>query len=79
MLEKRGEGEMIHELTYYLMTRGLWLTYAYLAAAILTLVQGEEPWLAGWYARYYQSLSVVMFGTSLIGPLLVEDVLRGRG
>ena len=59
----------LHELSFFLMTRGLFLTFALLLA-------GQDPWLAGWYARYLQSMACVLFGVSLIGPLLLEDVLR---
>ena len=45
-------------------------------AAVALLLAGQDPWLAGWYARYLQSMSCVLFGVSLIGPLLLEDVLR---
>ena len=66
----------LHELSFFLMTRGLFLTYALLLAAVALLLAGQDPWLAGWYARNLQSKACVLFGVSLIGPLLLEDVLR---
>lgn len=65
-----------HPLPHFLMTRGLCLTYALLLSACTLLLAGDNPWLAGWYARYLQSMSAVMLAVSLIGPLLLEDVLR---
>lgn len=66
----------LHPLPHYLMTRGLWLTFALLFSAAVLLLAGRDPWLAGWYAHYLQSMAAVMLGASLIGPLLLEDVLR---
>ena len=66
----------LHELSFFLMTRGLFLTYALLLAAVALLLAGQDPWLAGWDARYLPAMACVLFGVSLIGPLLLEDVLR---
>lgn len=66
----------LHDLPYFLLTRGLWLTFALLISASVLLLAGQNPWLAGWYARYLQSMAAVMLGVSLIGPLLLEDILR---
>ena len=66
---------MLHTLPYYLMTRGLWLTYAYLASAILLLLAGGGG-EAAWYAAYLESMAQVLLGTALIGPMLLEELLR---
>ena len=48
-----------------------------LAALLLRLWTGPaDPWLLNWYADYVQAMAAVLLGTSLIGPLLLEDVLR---
>ena len=72
---ERGGTGMLHTLTYYLMTRGLWLTYAYLASAILLLLAGGGG-EAAWYAAYLESMAQVLLGTALIGPILLEELLR---
>lgn len=66
----------LHPLPHFLLTRGLCLTCALLLSACVLLLAGDNPWLAGWYARYLQSMAAVMLGVSLIGPLLLEDILR---
>lgn len=66
----------LHELSFYLMTRGICLTYLLLLSAIALLLGGRDPWLAGWYANHLQNMAHILFGVSLIGPLLLEDVLR---
>ena len=66
----------LHPLPYFLLTRGLVLTCALLLSAIVLLAAGEPHWLALWYARQLQSSDAVLLGTSLFGPLLLEDVLR---
>lgn len=66
----------LHALPHFLLTRGLCLTCALLLSACALLLAGEDPWLAGWYARYLQSMAAVMLGVSLIGPLLLEDIMR---
>ncbi|NCB62388.1 MAG: hypothetical protein EOM52_02055 [Clostridia bacterium] len=65
----------IHELSYYILTRGLFLTFLFLAAAV-ALLAGNATWLAIWYAEYLFTMGAVLLATSLIGPLLVEDILR---
>lgn len=67
---------ILHDLPHFLLTRGLCLTCALLASACALLLAGDDPWLAGWYARYLQSMAGVMLAASLIGPLLLEDVMR---
>lgn len=76
LVYRRERGYMLHELTYYMMTHGLWLTYAYLTSAIFLLLKGEDSHLASWYAAYMQSMAAVLLGASLIGALLLEDILR---
>lgn len=66
----------LHELPFFLMTRGICLTYLLLASAIVFVLAGRDQWLAGWYASYLRSTAHILFGISLIGPLLLEDVLR---
>ena len=66
----------LHPLPYFLLTRGLVLACAPLLSALLLLAAGEPHWLALWYARQLQSSAAVLLGTSLFGPLLLEDVLR---
>ena len=66
----------LHPLPHFLLTRGLALTCALLLSAVVLLAAGE-PWhLALWYARRLQSSAAVLLGTSLIAPLLLEDLLR---
>lgn len=65
----------IHELSHYIMTRGLFLTFLFLIAAV-ALLTGSTEWLAGWYAEYLFTMSAVLLGVSLLGPLLVEDIYR---
>lgn len=66
----------LRDLPHFLMTRGVLLTYALLLSSAALLLGGENIWLASWYARYLQSMAALLWGVSLIGPLLLEDVLR---
>lgn len=66
----------LRDLTHFLMTRGFFLTYTLLISSAVFLLWGENVWLAGWYAHYLQVAAVAMWGVSLIGPLLLEDILR---
>ena len=69
----------LHDWPLFLLTRGLCMTTIFLLAALLLrLWTGPaDPWLLNWYADYVQAMAAVLLGTSLIGPLLLEDVLRG--
>ena len=65
----------VHELTFYILTRGLFLTFLFVLAAV-AMLEGERTWLATQYAQYLFAMGAVLMGASLIGPLLVEDILR---
>ena len=66
----------LHPLPHFLMTRGLILTLALLCSAIVLLSIGQPYWIALYYARALQSNAALLLGRSLLGPLLLEDVLR---
>lgn len=66
----------LHALTYYLMGRGVLVACSLAASAIAIALFGRDPWLAGVYVGYLEAYIPVVFGAALIGPLLLEDVLR---
>ena len=68
----------LHDWPLFVLTRGLCMTTVFLLAALLLrLWTGPaDPWLLNWYADYVQAMAAVLLGASLIGPLLLEDVLR---
>lgn len=76
MLPKLGRKVALHELSHYILTRGLALAAALLLSALALSVAGQGTWLAGWYSGYLQSGAAILAGTALLGSLLVEDVLR---
>ncbi len=78
MLQQLRQPARLHGWSYYILTRGLWLTAALLLSA-LVLLRGDDPWLARWYAGYLQDMAAVTLGGALLGSLLLEDVLRRAG
>ena len=68
----------LHDGSLFVLTRGLCLTATFLLASLLMLLWTgpANPWLLHWYADYLESMATVLLGLSLIGSLLLEDVLR---
>lgn len=68
----------LHDWSLFILTRGLCLTATFLLSSLLMrLWTGPaNPWLLLWYADYLESMATVLLGLSLIGSLLMEDVLR---
>lgn len=65
----------VHDWTFYILTRGLCLTLLFLLGAV-ALHLGSSAWLAVQYANHLFTMGGVLLAVSLIGPLLVEDILR---
>ena len=78
MLQQLRRQAQLHDWSYYILTRGLWLTCALLLSA-LVLLRADDPWLARWYAGYLRDMAAVTLGGALIGSLLLEDVFRRIG
>lgn len=74
----RSLGHM-RPLSRYILTRGILLSCAMLACALVMLVwAGEYRYdtvLIYAYAQYTQDMALIVLGTGLIGSILLEDVL----
>lgn len=66
----------LHELSFYILTRGLFLAFTMLLSSLVFLAAGGGVWLSLWYAKYLQTMAAVLFGAALLGSLLVEDILK---
>ena len=75
MLRWFGHKVLLHECSFYILTRGLLLTAVFLLAGMALLLH-SSAWVAARYAEYLLAMGAVLLGSSLLGPLLLEDVLR---
>lgn len=78
MLRRFRQKVTLHELSVYILTRGLVLTALFLLSA-LVLQLCSDTWLAARYVEYLVSTGAVLLGAVLLGGLLLEDVLRKSG